>query len=44
MATLLFSIVTYLTGSAHLGMSTLILFLAGGLVLLIRTPYPADRA
>ncbi len=44
MATLLFSIVTYLTGSAHLGMATLILFLAGGLVLLIRTPYPADRA
>jgi UMF1 family MFS transporter len=25
-------------------MATLILFLAGGLVLLFRTPYPADRA
>ncbi|MDK4733449.1 MFS transporter [Rhizobium sp. CNPSo 3490] len=44
MATLLFSLVTYLSGSARLGIATLILFLAGGLVLLIRTPYPADRA
>jgi UMF1 family MFS transporter len=44
MATLLFSLVTYMSGSSRLGMSTLILFLAGGLVLLIRTPYPADRA
>src|SRR5262249_4418104 len=43
MATLLFSIVTYLTGSARLGMGTLILFLAVGLLLLFRTPYPADR-
>ena len=30
--------------SYYLGMATLVLFLAGGLVLLIRTPYPADRA
>lgn len=44
MATLLFSMVTYMSGSSRLGMATLILFLAGGLVLLIRTPYPADRA
>ncbi|KKZ88842.1 transporter permease [Rhizobium phaseoli Ch24-10] len=44
MATLLFSLMTYLSGSPRLGMATLILFLAGGLVLLIRTPYPADRA
>lgn len=44
MATLLFSLVTYMSGSPRLGMATLILFLAGGLVLLIRTPYPADRA
>ncbi|NNU50043.1 MFS transporter [Rhizobium sp. WYCCWR 11279] len=44
MATLLFSLVTYISGSPRLGMATLILFLAGGLVLLIRTPYPADRA
>ncbi|MBA5801468.1 MFS transporter [Rhizobium changzhiense] len=44
MATLLFSLMTYISGSPRLGMATLILFLAGGLVLLIRTPYPADRA
>ncbi|MFS8145909.1 MFS transporter [Rhizobium sp. BR 249] len=44
MATLLFSLVTYMSGSPRFGMATLILFLAGGLVLLIRTPYPADRA
>ncbi|NEJ69933.1 MFS transporter [Rhizobium phaseoli] len=44
MATLLFSLVTYMSGSPRLGMATLILFLAGGLVLLVRTPYPADRA
>ncbi|KQV72986.1 MFS transporter [Rhizobium sp. Root1220] len=44
MATLLFSVVTYMTGSSRLGMTTLVLFLAGGLILLIRTPYPADRA
>ncbi|MGO7909528.1 MFS transporter [Rhizobium leguminosarum] len=43
MATLLFSLVTYISGSPRLGMATLILFLAGGLILLIRTPYPADR-
>ncbi|KAF5880331.1 MULTISPECIES: MFS transporter [Rhizobium] len=44
MATLLFSLVTYMSGSPRLGMATLILFLAGGLILLIRTSYPADRA
>jgi UMF1 family MFS transporter len=44
MATLLFSLMTYATGSSRLGMATLVLFLAGGLILLIRTPYPADRA
>ncbi|WP_327212042.1 MFS transporter [Rhizobium beringeri] len=44
MATLFFSLVTYMSGSPRLGMATLILFLAGGLVLLFRTPYPADRA
>ncbi|OWV71316.1 MFS transporter [Rhizobium sp. R634] len=43
MATLLFSLVTYMSGSPRLGMATLILFLAGGLALLVRTPYPADR-
>ncbi|MBY5564838.1 MFS transporter [Rhizobium leguminosarum] len=44
MATLLFSLVTYMSGSPRLGMATLIPFLAGGLILLFRTPYPADRA
>jgi UMF1 family MFS transporter len=43
MGTLFFSIATYETGSARLGMATLILFLAGGLFLLLPTPYPADR-
>ncbi len=42
MATLMFSIVTSFSGSARLGMATLILFLAGGLLLLLPTPYPAD--
>nr|WP_210333063.1 MFS transporter [Rhizobium sp. RHZ01] len=44
MATLFFSIVTFATGSSRLGMATLVLFLAAGLILLVRTPYPADRA
>ena len=43
MATLLFSLATYATGSARIGMATLLLFLAGGLLLLLRTPYPAGR-
>ena len=43
MATLLFSIVTYSTGSARLGMATLIFFLLAGLILLFTTPYPADK-
>ncbi|MGO8005865.1 hypothetical protein ACC725_38210, partial [Rhizobium ruizarguesonis] len=41
---MVFSLVNYMRGSPRLGMATLILFLAGGLVLLIRKPYPADRA
>nr|WP_210294153.1 MULTISPECIES: MFS transporter [unclassified Rhizobium] len=44
LATLFFSAVTYMTGSSRLGMATLVLFLAAGLILLVRTPYPADRA
>nr|WP_210296767.1 MFS transporter [Rhizobium sp. BK399] len=44
LATLFFSAVTYATGSSRLGMATLVIFLAAGLVLLFRTPYPADRA
>jgi UMF1 family MFS transporter len=43
MATLCFSIVTASSGSARWGMATLILFLAGGLLLLLPTPYPANR-
>ena len=42
MATLMFSAVTSFSGSARLGMATLILFLAGGLMLLLPTPYPAN--
>lgn len=38
MATLMFSIATYATGSAHIGMATLILFLGAGLILLLRVP------
>lgn len=43
MATLFFSIVTYASGSARLGMSTLMIFLLAGLALLLITPYPADK-
>ncbi|MBP1847152.1 UMF1 family MFS transporter [Rhizobium petrolearium] len=43
MATLFFSMATYASGSARLGMSTLIIFLAAGLALLLVTPYPAGR-
>ncbi|RVJ84905.1 MFS transporter [Sinorhizobium medicae] len=35
--------VTLLTGSARIGMVALVAFLALGLVLLLRTPYPAHR-
>ena len=41
MATLSFSLLTYWTGSARIGMASLILFLLGGLLILLRTPYPA---
>jgi MFS transporter, UMF1 family len=44
MATLFFSVATYWSGSARLGMATLIVFLAGGLLILLPTPYPADEA
>jgi UMF1 family MFS transporter len=43
LATLFFSMTTYATGSSRLGMATLIIFLAAGLLLLLATPYPADR-
>lgn len=38
MATLLFSLMTYATGSAHLGMATLLIFLITGLLLMLRVP------
>ena len=38
MATLSFSIATYISGSAHIGMATLILFLGAGFLLLLRVP------
>lgn len=41
MATLSFSIVTYATDSARLGMATLIVFLGAGFLLLMGTRYPA---
>ena len=44
LATLLFSLTAYFSGSARLGMATLLVFLVAGLVLLLRTPYPADKA
>ncbi|AYD03086.1 MFS transporter [Neorhizobium sp. NCHU2750] len=44
LATLSFSLVTYATGSAHLGMATLVIFLGAGLALLAATPYPASRS
>lgn len=44
MATLAFSVVTYATGSARIGMATLLFFLVSGLVVLWKTPYPASEA
>lgn len=43
MATLSFSLVTYWTGSAREGMAMLLVFLLGGLVILLGTPYPANN-
>lgn len=43
MATLFFSLATYATGSARVGMATLILFLLAGFLLLLTTPYPAGN-
>lgn len=43
MATLSFSLTVEATHSARAGMACLILFLAGGLILLLKTPYPADQ-
>ncbi len=38
MATLSFSMTTYMSGSAHIGMASLILFLGSGFLLLLRVP------
>lgn len=43
MATLSFSLVVEVTHSARAGMACMILFLGAGLILLLRTPYPADQ-
>ncbi|TWD53262.1 UMF1 family MFS transporter [Agrobacterium vitis] len=43
MATLSFSLVTAATHSARAGMACLVIFLGGGLILLLKTPYPADQ-
>ncbi|WP_245446214.1 MFS transporter [Metarhizobium album] len=43
MATLSFSLVTYWSGSARFGMATLLVFLLAGLILLVATPYPAEK-
>ncbi|MDQ0457399.1 MFS transporter [Rhizobium paknamense] len=43
MATLSFSIITASLGSARAGMASLLVFLVTGLVLLLRTPYPANK-
>jgi UMF1 family MFS transporter len=42
LATLSFSTVTYLSGSAHLGMASLIIFLGIGCILLIKVPDQLD--
>lgn len=43
LATLTFSLATYATGSAHIGMATLTIFLLGGLILLIAIPEPVTK-
>lgn len=44
LAPLSVGLVTTATGSARAGMAALIVFLAAGLLLLLRTPYPANKA
>ncbi len=43
LAPFLVATITALSGSARLGMAVIILFLAIGMAILVRTPYPADR-
>ncbi|MEN9894738.1 MAG: hypothetical protein RIR97_590 [Pseudomonadota bacterium] len=42
LATAGFSLVTALSGSAHLGMASLLVFLCSGFFILMKTPYPAQ--
>ncbi|MCL6710356.1 MFS transporter [Pseudomonas sp. R2.Fl] len=42
-APLAVGLVTAATGSPRMGMAMLVIFLVGGLIVLIGTPYPADR-
>jgi UMF1 family MFS transporter len=44
MATIANSLLIWITGSARVGMGSLILFFIVGLVILLMTPYPADRS
>jgi UMF1 family MFS transporter len=44
LAPFLVASVTAASGSPRLGIAVIVLFLLGGLFVLIRTPYPADRA
>jgi UMF1 family MFS transporter len=44
LAPFLVATVTALSGSARLGMATITLFFAVGLIILWTTPYPADQA
>ena len=44
MATLSFSLATYATGSAHMGMATLVLFLGIGFLMLLRVPETTGKA
>jgi len=43
LAPFLVATVTMLTASQRLGMATILVFLVGGLLVLLRTPYPADE-
>lgn len=43
LAPFLVATITAVSGSARLGMAVIILFLAIGMAILVRTPYPADR-
>jgi UMF1 family MFS transporter len=44
MATLSFSLLTAWTGSARVGMATMLVFLTVGFAILWKTPYPAANS